>query len=437
MKKSSPQNSSSSTKLKGVRVCPKCKYVSQAGAKYCGIDGTALTNVKEPDASKRHVQQQLLPGDLKRQNRCPLCSRTFPQRANFCASDGSKLFIQEQSEAELKQANTQVEEKIPEAGSKRIKPAQADQSSSTGELEANLEKIPEPQIPEPLVSSTEHKNLIGTTVSGRYRIEAIIAEGGMATLYRAQQLGMDRIVAIKVMLPAFNANSKAVERFAQEGKLTARLTHPNIVSVYDIGFIGTNEPYLVMEYIDGQSLAEELRETGPPSLPVAMNILNQVLRGLEEAHSAGIVHRDLKPDNILLQRKPNRSDWVKIVDFGIANLTDSSKRLTKVGAFIGTPSYMAPEQFKNKPLDIRVDLYSLGVVMFEILTGDVPFDGESPDVIIMKHLMEEVPQLSQLRADLPSSLDTVLKKAMAKEPHQRFQNALEFREALEACLKTN
>jgi serine/threonine-protein kinase len=246
---------------------------------------------------------------------------------------------------------------------------------------------------------------------------------------------MDRTVAVKVMLPSVAANSKAGERFAQECKLAGRLNHPNIVSVYDVGFVTPNEPYLVMEYIDGQSLAQELSLKGPPPLEVAANIFTQVLRGLEEAHSAGIIHRDLKPDNILLQRKSNRLDWVKIVDFGIANLADGSKRLTKVGAFIGTPNYMAPEQFKSKPLDIRVDLYSLGIVLFETLTGVLPYDGDSPEAIIMKHLMDEPPELATLRPDAPQCLGTILKKALAKDPSERFQNPVQFRQALESCIQ--
>jgi serine/threonine-protein kinase len=273
-------------------------------------------------------------------------------------------------------------------------------------------------------------------LDGRYRIETIIAQGGMAILYRAHQIGMDRTVAIKVMLPTFAPNSQAAERFAQECKLAARLNHPNIVAVHDVGMIGPQQPYLVMEYIDGVSLSNELSEHRPP-LTTALTIICQVLKGLEEAHGAGIIHRDLKSDNILLQRKSSdRSDWVKIVDFGIANLADRTKRLTKTGSFIGTPAYMAPEQFRGKAIDTRVDIYAVGIVMFEVLTGNVPFDGDSPDIIMMKHLIEEPPSLSESRTDVPPQIEAVMRKALAKDAGDRFQTATDFRVALEACQGT-
>jgi serine/threonine-protein kinase len=345
--------------------------------------------------------------------RCPSCWRSFPSRASFCASDGTPLL-----------------RALPNTGKSDAKEIDRGQP---------LAQIPATGLQ---VKKTINQNLlgsefVGTTLDDRYRIETIIAEGGMAILYRAHQIGMDRTVAIKVMLPTFAANSQAAERFAQECKLAARLNHPNIVSVYDVGFIGPRQPYLVMEYIDGISLSRELSDNGPPPLSNAITIIGQVLKGLEEAHGAGIIHRDLKPDNILLQKKSHRSDWVKIVDFGIANLADRSKRLTKTGSFIGTPAYMAPEQFRGKAIDTRVDLYSVGIVLFEVLTGDIPFDGETPDVVMMRHLIDEPPSVSQIRPSVSPQLDALLKKALAKDPADRFQTAGEFGEALESCLKTN
>jgi serine/threonine-protein kinase len=357
----------------------------------------------------------------------------FPARGKFCASDGTKL----------------VEAKELSVAAKETKPAEREEPPSNADMpKAHAASVNVPgaavagesaqraeEYIHPALQGAGRAELIGVTLNDKYRLESVIAEGGMATLYRAHQLGIDRTVAVKVMLPNVAPSATAIQRFEQECILAARLNHPNIVSVYDVGFVSPERPYLVMEFIDGRSLAQELVDKGAPPLTVAAQVLIQVLKGLEEAHSMGIIHRDLKPDNILLQRKSNRSDWVKIVDFGIANLTESPKRLTKWGAFIGTPVYMAPEQFKGKPLDVRIDLYSLGVVMFETLTGDVPFDGAGPEVIMMKHLLEAAPKLAQVRPDAPECLQAVLDKSLAKDPEQRFQSAAEFRQALEDCLK--
>lgn len=376
------------------RTCHKCGNVMPQAAKFCGIDGSALdisSAKSEPQA-----RDEVLATKENQQRQCPKCLRLYPLRATFCGSDGNELLVAKQETANPDTLVTTF---------------------------ASKQDLIEPK-----------DTLIGTTLDNKYKIESLIAEGGMANLYRAHQLGMDRAVAIKVMCPKVAPSSQAVERFEQECKLAAKLNHPNIVSVYDVGFVKPNEPYLVMEFIDGQALSDELVQKGPPPPTVAISIIIQILRGLEEAHGLGIIHRDLKADNILLQRKTQRSDWVKIVDFGIASLAESSKRFTKAGIFIGTPVYMAPEQFKSRPLDVRQDLYAIGIVLFELLTGEVPFDGESPEVIMMKHLMEEPPELSKLRPDIPSELGVIIKKALQKDPEQRFQTAAEFREALESCI---
>lgn len=386
--------------MKSGRICSQCGCLMPIEAKFCAIDGTAF-DAQATTSTYASIETQL---------RCPTCSRFYPQRAQFCASDGTPLTAPAGLIAQTAERSTQRSTGVA------AQPIHAaNQSTEQGDADSEL---------------------IGTIIDGRYRIEALIAEGGMAVLYRAHQLGMDRTVAIKVMFPIIGPSSQSTERFAQECKLAAKLNHPNIVSVFDVGIVGPKQPYLVMEYIDGVSLRRQLTDKGPPPIDTAISIISQVLKGLEEAHAAGIIHRDLKPDNIILKQQSKRPDWVKIVDFGIANLSDNSKRFTKTGSFIGTPVYMAPEQFKGKPLDTRVDLYSLGIVLFEVLTGDVPFNAETPDLIMMQHLVDEPIDASKLRADVPQSLDAVVKKALAKERDERFQNAVEFRQALEACLET-
>lgn len=392
----SPLFGSTKTETKLGRTCSKCHSFVFGKAKFCALDGTELKIDTDTPPPKDYVS-------------CSYCGRLFPPGALYCASDGIRLY--KFAPAHEAPREDWRPESVSESGRHIILNDQVSKSRATVEL-------------------------IGSVLDGRYRIETIIAQGGMAILYRAHQIGMDRTVAIKVMLPTFAPNSQAAERFAQECKLAARLNHPNIVAVHDVGMIGPQQPYLVMEYVDGVSLSHELSENGPPPLATALTIICQVLKGLEEAHGAGIIHRDLKPDNILLQRKSSdRSDWVKIVDFGIANLSDKSKRFTKTGSFIGTPAYMAPEQFRGKAIDTRVDIYAVGIVLFEILTGSVPFDGDSPDVVMMKHLIDEVPPLAELRPNLPAQVEVAMRKALAKEVAERFQTATEFRLALESCQK--
>jgi hypothetical protein len=392
------------------RICPKCNSLATGEAKFCALDGTELKLGANPST-------------IEELARCPACSRSFPPRALFCASDGTTLArgLEPASKSEPLEASS-PRQAVKESEQRSHQRTEVEQFTGFSQPKAALRS-----------EASGNTELIGTILDDRYRIEAMIAEGGMAVLYRAHQIGMDRTVAIKIMLPTVTPNSQAAERFAQECKLAARLSHPNIVSVYDVGMIGPRQAYLVMEYIDGISLSNELSQNGPPSPATAITIISQVLKGLEEAHSAGIIHRDLKPDNILLQKKSHRSDWVKIVDFGIANLADRSKRLTKTGSFIGTPAYMSPEQFRGKALDTRVDLYSIGLVLYEILTGEVPFEGETPDVVMMKHLIDEPLPVTQLRPHLPACLDPIIIKALAKDPAHRFQTAAEFREALASC----
>jgi serine/threonine-protein kinase len=282
------------------------------------------------------------------------------------------------------------------------------------------------------------EQLAGKTLDGKYRIERALAEGGMAILYLAHHVQMERQVVVKVIHDSLMYRQDMIERFKRECKMEARFNHPNIVSVYDFGFINDSQPYLVMEYVRGKSLSHMLIEGGQFPVPMATRILLQACSGLEEAHSSGIVHRDLKPDNIILQDKKDRPDWVKIVDFGIATLLDNSneKRLTRVGVVIGTPEYMSPEQFMGKPLDARTDIYALGIVLFEMLTGHVPFESPAYDVLMAKHLMDATPSLNQFRPDIPvgSSMDQIIGKCLAKSPDARFQSATALRQQLEVSM---
>jgi serine/threonine protein kinase len=403
-------------------VCTTCGSALPSDAKFCGFDGTRLPSNRPTDPTESKV--------------CPRCTKEFPSYAKFCGTHGMPLITNIISkpatkdrvkEKEVIAEEKEKEEEEEEKPQKKGKDKTSDKSKEAKEKRAaairNAERVT--------------RSLSGTTLDNKYVIDSVLAEGGMAILYRGRHKAMDREVVIKVIHGALAANPSAVERFQRECLLAAKLNHPNIVSVYDVGQIHDNEPYLVMELIRGESLAQKIQKQGPASLSVAAKIMSQTCLGLEEAHNVGIIHRDLKTDNILLQSNFSRPDWVKIVDFGIAHLSQSSKRLTRAGRILGTPEYMAPEQFRDKPLDTRLDIYSLGVLLFEILTGRPPYESDSPEVLMMKHLMEEPPSLSEFRKDIQAGtgFDAVVKKAMRKEPDERYQTAGELRLAVESAFK--
>jgi len=265
-------------------------------------------------------------------------------------------------------------------------------------------------------------DLIGKSL-GQYRIVEQLGRGGMAVVYKAYQASLDRYVAIKV-LPFFQAQDPtAMERFYREARAIARLEHPNILTVFDFGQVdGTL--YIVMQYVEGGTLKERLG--APLDLDVAAKIVRQVGEALEYAHGLGVVHRDIKPSNVLLAK----GDRVLLSDFGLAKMMESTSALTKAGVGMGTPQYMSPEQGRGEPVDGRSDIYSLGVVLYEMLTGQVPFDAETPLAVVLKHLSTPLPRPRGLNPQIPEPVEQVILKATAKSPAQRYQSAAEMVEAL-------
>jgi len=280
-------------------------------------------------------------------------------------------------------------------------------------------------------------NLVGKTIDYKYQVDSVLGEGGMAVVYKCFHKQMERIVVIKVMQGWLLSSKNSLERFEREYKITAKLNHPNIVSVYDVGFLNGNEPYIVMEYIKGEALADRIARTGDLPLVTVANIAIQICRGLQEAHSMNIIHRDLKPDNILLQEKSDRPDWVKIVDFGISHLAaGEAKRLTKTGRMVGTPEYISPEQLRDQPIDARTDLYSFGIILYEMLAGEVPFTAETAEAVLMKHLLSDVPSLTEHRPDIAddSPFGLIVHKLLQKNPDDRYDTATEVRLDIEQAL---
>jgi serine/threonine protein kinase len=279
--------------------------------------------------------------------------------------------------------------------------------------------------------------LLGTTLADKYRIEERISEGGMGTVYRGTHVLMDKTVAVKVLHPTLAADDKIVARFSREAKAASRISHPHALSVTDFGESDNGIVFLVMEYLSGQTLKDVIRQDGPLPLARAVEIMRQVSSALDAAHAQGVVHRDLKSDNIMLVDLDSHSDWAKVLDFGIAKIQEplgQDPALTAPNLIIGTPQYMSPEQCSQaQDIDHRTDIYSLGVILFEMLSGHVPFSGESPTAIMMKHLQEPPPSILDERDDLPEAVNLVISRAMAKLPSSRFQTPGLFAEALEAA----
>src|SRR5258706_15406681 len=266
--------------------------------------------------------------------------------------------------------------------------------------------------------------LINTLFDGRYRILRKRGRGGMANVCLAEDEVLGRRVAIKILNDRYANDDQFVERFRREAKHAAALEHPNIVSIYDRGEAeGTY--YIAMEYLDGRSLKELIVQRGPAPVTVSVEYARQILSALRFAHRHGIVHRDIKPHNVLVDAEGR----VKVTDFGIARA--GASQMTEAGSIVGTAQYLSPEQARGTTVDQRSDLYSLGIVLYELLTGTLPFNGDTPVEIAMKHLSQTPAPPSQLRPELPHDVDLVLTRALAKDPDDRYQSAEEMDADLE------
>jgi eukaryotic-like serine/threonine-protein kinase len=266
--------------------------------------------------------------------------------------------------------------------------------------------------------------LIGTLFDGRYQVVRKLGAGGMANVYLAEDQELGRHVAIKILNDRHANDEQFVERFRREAKNAAALSHPNIVSIYDRGEAeGTY--YIAMEYLDGRSLKELIISRGPAPLNVAIEYVRQILSALRFAHRHGIVHRDIKPHNVLVDAEGR----VKVTDFGIARAGTS--QMTEAGSIVGTAQYLSPEQARGTGVDQRSDLYSLGIVLYELLTGTLPFNGDTPVEVAMKHLSQTPELPSALRPELPREVDLVVTRALAKDPDERYQSAEEMDADLE------
>ena len=263
--------------------------------------------------------------------------------------------------------------------------------------------------------------LVGKTVGGRYEVRALLARGGMATVYEAIDLRLDRRVAFKVMHPHLAADPGFVARFEREAKSAARLAHPHVVGVYDQGE-ADGLVYLAMEYIPGRTLRDVIRQYGPLTTEQALVLLEPVLEALSAAHAAGLVHRDIKPENVLI----SHDGRVKVADFGLARAVATSDTNATAGVLIGTVAYLAPEQVERGDADARTDVYAAGVCLFEMITGKVPHSGESPLAVAYQHVNADVPPPSSILPGIPPEADALVRTATRRDPSLRYQSSGDF-----------
>ena len=269
----------------------------------------------------------------------------------------------------------------------------------------------------------------GELVADRYELHEVVGTGGMSSVYRAVDTLLERNVALKILHPHYGEDAEYVERFRREARSVAQLSHPNIVTVIDRGEADGHQ-YIVFEYVDGESLKQLVDRTGPLPARRAVELGLQVAEALAFAHNAGLVHRDVKPQNVLV----TEDGEAKVTDFGIARSLDVEHGVTQTGTVLGTSNYLSPEQARGQTVTPATDVYSLGVVLYELLTGEVPFPGENFVAVAMKHINEEPPSLLERRPDVPMRLVAAIDRALAKDPAQRFPSMGAFCTELRACL---
>ncbi|HWN73396.1 MAG TPA: protein kinase [Solirubrobacterales bacterium] len=271
--------------------------------------------------------------------------------------------------------------------------------------------------------------MIGTVLSGRYKLEAKLGSGGMSTVYLARDTTLDRPVAVKVMHREMSEQADQLERFRQEARAVAKLSHPNVVAVIDAGEDG-GHPYIVFEYVEGETLKQRINRVGALDAQEALAYAIEVARGLTVAHARNMVHRDIKPQNVLIDAEGR----AKLTDFGISRQLEQDG-MTATGRVLGTTDYVAPEQAMGHPVDQRSDVYSLGVVLYEMLTGQVPFTADSQVGVAMKHVNEDLPDVQQRRPELSAAAAMVVERATTKDPNDRYQSVGEMIDDLATALE--
>ena len=341
------------------------------------------------------------------ERRCPKCGTVYTDTARFCPRDGSML----------------MELQSKGASAPPAPPAKTPASASTA--------VRTPQAPKPGLDRAA--SLSGQVLDSRYQVQKKLGEGGMSYVYLAREVDSGHSVAIKVLSPKLATDHSSVERLRREAGLAMRLDHPNVCRILRLGESEDGLIYLVMPFLKGELLSDREVKGGPMDLALGIAILRQVCAGLHHAHELSIVHRDLKPENIMLVDEDGGGMRAVVMDFGLAKERRAEGQLAKLtatGIILGTPEFMSPEQIRGKQLDARSDIYALGIVAFEMFTGQLPFRGRNAQEMMIARLRGQPLKLRQLRADAPEGLEKALSRAMESSPDGRYNTALEFANAL-------
>jgi eukaryotic-like serine/threonine-protein kinase len=285
-------------------------------------------------------------------------------------------------------------------------------------------------------------SLTGQVLDQRYHITRKLGEGGMSYVYQAQEIDTGRAVAVKILIPRLSRDPASVERLRREATIATRLNHPNVCPILRMGETSDRLMYLVMPFLEGEPLSEHETRRGPFPLAEGIPLLGQMCQGLSHAHELQIIHRDLKPENVMLVPDPSIPTGFRavIMDFGLAKERRAGPdvvKLTATGIVLGTPEFMSPEQIRGKPLDGRSDVYALGILAFELFTGQLPFTGKSAQETMIARLRGAPLQLREVKADLPVRLETVINKALAVNPADRYGTMAELGHAFESCQSTS
>lgn len=352
---------------------------------------TIAPTVRQPNSNEPEVVSM---------KKCPQCGDQYDNATRFCTRDGLTL--------------VDVVERAP-----------ASESDATMKL-----KPP------------EEDPMIGRVIAGRYRLMEKLGQGGMGAVYKGQHIKINRLTAIKVLTTELVSNQEFIARFQREAEMASQIDHPNAVAIYDFGEAEDGLIYIAMEFVNGKPLSAILKKEGTLTLERVVRIAKQAAEALSAAHELGIIHRDFKPDNIMICDKPGRPDWVEVVDFGIAKRAVSDTQqtgLTQVGFVLGTPLYMSPEQVMGEELDARSDLYSLALVVYEMLTCALPFSGNTTQSQMIKRVTEPPMPLTLARPQLtlPPAVEAVILRALSRKPEDRYSSTTEFAEALGLASKYN
>lgn len=336
--------------------------------------------------------------------RCPTCGTVYGDDAKFCTKDGGRL--------------------LAHGGATPVTPTPVGGTARATTPRANSDAAPA----KPVLS---HSNMAGQVLDGRYAIVKKVGEGGMSFVYLAHDVSTNERYAIKILSPALSKDQNSMARLRREASLGIRLAHPNVCNIVRLGETEDGLVYVVMPYVEGEILADLNHKMGVIPLATAVEWVVQVCEGLHVAHELKIVHRDLKPENIMICTRPDGTKYAVVMDFGLAKERKAGgelEKLTATGIILGTPEFMSPEQLRGKPLDARTDIYSLALMMYEMLTGKLPFEGRTQQEMMIARLRNDPIPLRNRRPgmDFPEQLEKVLNKAMARDADARYADTLEF-----------